>query len=509
LKRGGNAIDAAIAANAALGLMEPTGCGLGGDLFAIIWHAESQQIYGLNASGRSPQSLTLDYLREQKFESIPELGPLSVSVPGAADGWFEMHERFGRISMSEILKPAINYARDGFPVSEVIAASWALDAETRQDFAGFSDVYMPNGSVPVKGQIFRNPALANVYEQLAGQGRDVFYRGDIAKSIDQYMQEQGGFLSYEDLATHTSEWVMPLSTDYRGYELFELPPNGQGIAALQLLNILENFNLREMGYGSADYVHTLVEAKKLVYEDRATYYADPDFYTAPLEALISKAYAKQRAALISANTAATSLEAGDAILENSDTVYLTTADNDGNMVSLIQSNYGGMGSGMTPATLGFMLQNRGTLFSLKDGHANVYAPGKRPFHTIIPAFVMKDGRPLMSFGVMGGSMQPQAHAQIMVNMIDFDMNLQEAGDAARIRHSGSSQPTDEQMTNGGTLFIESSVSDDVRSDLQRRGHVFDEKRRDVGGYQAILWNAEQGVYYGASECRKDGQAAGY
>lgn len=509
LKKGGSAVDAAIAANAMLGLVEPTGCGIGGDLFAIVWDNEQKSLAGLNASGRSPQLLTLEYFRQHNIDKMPVLGPLSVSVPGAVDGWSELHRQFGRLPLADILQPAIRYAEEGFPVSQMIAWHWANDARKLDDFDGFRELYMPGGKVPVTGQVYRNPRLAETYKQIATTGRDAFYSGDIAQKIDAYMTAQGGFLRSGDLGQHRSEWVAPCSTDYRGYELYELPPNGQGVVALQLLNILETFDLRSMGYGSAQYIHTLVEAKKLVYEDRARYYADMDFYTAPLKQLLSKEYARERRQLISAGRAAHTYPAGDAVLEHGDTVCLCVADREGNMVSLIQSNYGGMGSGMTLAELGFMLQNRGALFSLEDGHANVYAPGKRPFHTIIPAFVMKDGQPLMSFGVMGGSMQPQAHAQIMINMIDFDMNLQEAGDAARIRHIGSSQPTDERMIDGGTVFMESGISEMVREQLRELGHAVATHQTDFGGYQAILRDSEQGVYYGASEVRKDGQAAGY
>ena len=509
LKAGGSAVDAAIAANATLGLMEPTGSGIGGDLFAIVWDAEKGELAGLNASGRSPQSLSLEHFREQGLSGVPYLGPLPVSVPGAVDGWFELHERYGHLPMEEILAPAIRYAREGFPVSELIAHLWDLNAETRKDFPGFAETFLPGGEAPDKGDIFRNPRLAATYEKIATGGRDAFYKGDIARKIDAYMAEHGGFLAYEDLAAHESDWVEPLSTNYRGFDIYELPPNTQGIAALQMLDILEGFDLRAMGFGSADYVHTFVETKKLVYEDRAKYYADPDFYEAPLEALLAKSYADRRRELIDPARAADTYPAGEAALESGDTIYLTVADKDGNMVSLIQSNYGGMGSGMTPGDLGFCLQNRGALFSLKPGHANVFEPGKRPFHTIIPAFVMKDGKPYMSFGVMGGSMQPQGHVQVLVNMIDFGMNLQEAGDAPRIRHSGSSQPTDEVMTGGGTVYLESGYSDAVRQKLRERGHDIATEPTSYGGYQAILRDHEQGVYYGASESRKDGQAAGW
>jgi gamma-glutamyltranspeptidase/glutathione hydrolase len=508
LKAGGSAVDAAIAANATLGLMEPTGCGIGGDLFAIVWDADSKTLAGLNASGRSPKSLSLENMRELVPDGIPYLGPLTVSVPGAVDGWFELHARYGRLPMAELLAPAIRYAREGFPVSEYIAMLWQENAPSRAGYAGFAETFMPNGKAPVKGQVFRNPRLAGTYEQIVQGGRDAFYKGEIARKIDAYMAEQGGYLGYEDFAAHRSEWIQPVSTSYRGYDVYELPPNGQGIVALQMLNILEGYDLRSMGFGSADYLHVLIEAKKLAYEDRAQYYADPEFYEPPIARLISKDYANRRRALIDMKKAAASYTAGD-LLHDGDTIYLTVADKDGNMVSLIQSNYGDIGSGMTPGDLGFSLQDRGSLFSLKDGHPNVYEPGKRPFHTIIPAFVMKDGKPWLSFGVMGGSMQPQAHAQILVNLIDFDMNLQAAGDAARMRHTGSSQPTDEVMTDGGTVYLESGIPQSVRDELKKRGHRIATEPGDYGGYQAILWNAQQGVYYGASESRKDGHAAGY
>ncbi len=509
LKAGGNAIDAAIAANAVLGLVEPTGCGIGGDLFAIVWDAENEELTGLNASGRSPKSLTLDYFRERELDEIPYLGPLSVSVPGAVDGWFELHDRYGTLPMAEILAPAIRYAEQGFPVSEIIAYWWERNVESRREYAGFSETFLPDGSAPKKGELFKNPDLAKTYRAVADGGRDAFYKGDIATTISEYMAANGGFLSYEDMAAHTSNWVTPVSTNYRGVEVYELPPNTQGIAALQLLNILEGYDLASMGYGSAEYVHTFVEAKKLVYEDRAKYYADMDFADVPIDWLISKDYADARRELIDPGRAADAYVAGDAPLEQGDTIYMTVADGEGNMISLIQSNYGGMGSGMTPTGLGFGLQNRGALFSLEDGHANVYEPGKRPFHTIIPAFAMKDGKPWLSFGLMGGSMQPQGHAQILINMLDFGMNLQEAGDAARIRHSGSSQPTGGEMADGGTLYMESGIGDAVRGALADRGHDVATQTTDYGGYQAILWDDAEGVYYGASESRKDGQAAGY
>jgi gamma-glutamyltranspeptidase/glutathione hydrolase len=509
LKAGGSAVDAAIAANAMLGLMEPTGSGIGGDLFAIVWDAENKELVGLNASGRAPKAMTLEYFQQHGMDTIPPFGPLPVSVPGAVDGWFQLHQRFGRLGMKEILAPAIAYAKTGFPVSEVIAYYFQSNKKRIGDYPGFAETYMPTGDVPKKGEMFRNPRLAATYELIADKGRDEFYKGSIAKRIDAYMAEQGGLLRYEDMAAHESEWVTPVSTNYRGWDVYELPPNGQGIAALQILNILEGYDLKSMGFGSAQYIHTFVEAKKLAFEDRAKYYADMDFVDVPVEALISKDYAKERRKLISADKASMQLPAGDVKLKDGDTIYLTTADADGNMVSLIQSNYRGMGSGMTPGDLGFVLQDRAELFALDANHANVVAGGKRPFHTIIPAFVMKDGKPVISFGVMGGAMQPQGHVQILVNMIDFGMNLQEAGDAARINHDGSSEPTGTTMTNGGVLHLESQFNPETRDALEAMGHTLGASDGSFGGYQAIMWDEKQRVYYGASEVRKDGQAAGY
>jgi gamma-glutamyltranspeptidase/glutathione hydrolase len=521
LKKGGSAVDAAIAANAALGLMEPVACGIGGDLFAIVWDADKKELTGLNGSGRSPKSLTLEKLKAMGLETIPPLGPLPVSVPGAVDAWFELHGRYGRLPMSEVLAPAIRYAREGFPVSEIIAYYWSRNARILKDYPGFAEVYLPGGQAPAKGDMFRNPRLADTYERLAKEGRDVFYTGDMARAIAAYMEENEGFLSYNDLATHHSEWIQPVSTNYRGYDVWELPPNGQGIAALQILNILEGYDIAAMGSGSAEYVHTFVEAKKLAFEDRARFYADMDFVDVPVEALISKDYAARRRGLIDPERAARSYPAGDEMLEQGDTTYLTTADADGNMVSLIQSNYRGMGSGMTPGGLGFILQDRGELFSLQEGHPNVYEPGKRPFHTIIPAFVTRDGKPYMSFGVMGGAMQPQGHAQIIVNMIDFGMNLQQAGDVPRIRHGGSSEPTGARrlpgssaptvgpMDDGGIVYLEPGFPQETIDALKARGHEIGADPSGFGGYQAILRDHRQGVYYGASESRKDGHAAGY
>lgn len=507
LKSGGNAVDAAIAANAVLGLVEPTGNGIGGDLFAIIWDAKTRKLYALNSSGWSPKALTLKYFKQNGYKKIPAYGPLPVTVPGTVSGWYAMHEKFGKKSMREILQPAIHYARKGFPMTELIAFYMERSSRFLQKYPGFKETYMPNGHTPRKGEIFKNPRLANTLEIIAKEGRDAFYKGKIAREIAGFIKKQGGFLSYEDLAEYQSEWVNPVSTNYRGYDVWEIPPNGQGIAALQILNILEQFDIKKMGYGSADYIHVFTEAKKLVFEDRAKYYADMKFAKVPVERLISKEYAKQRAKLIDMKKASYKYDAGE--LEQGNTIYLTVADKEGNMVSLIQSNYRGMGSGMIPGDLGFMLQDRGELFSLEEGHNNVYQPRKRPFHTIIPAFITKDGKPYISFGLMGGAMQPQGHAQIVVNMVDFGMNLQEAGDAPRIRHSGSSQPDYGKMKDQGWLEMESGFPYEVIRDLMLRGHKIRYSLGGYGGYQAILYDPVNKVYYGASESRKDGQAAGY
>ena len=506
LKNGGNAIDAAIAANAALGLMEPTGSGIGGDLFAIIWSAKDKKLYGLNASGRSPEKLNLKYFQDKKMTSIPAHGPLPVSVPGCVDGWFEMHNKFGTMEMEQILAPAIKYANEGFPVTELIGYYLTASSRRFKDYPNFSETYMPNNEPLKKGTVFKNPFLANTYKKIAKGGRDAFYKGEIAKTIANFLQSQGGVLSKKDLAKHTSEWVEPVSTSYRGYDVWELPPNGQGIAALQILNIMEGYDVKKMGFGSADYVHHFTEAKKLAFEDRAKYYADPAFNKLPIDELISKEYATERRDLIG-ERAARNYSPGK--LEEGDTVYLTVADKEGNMVSLIQSNYRGMGSGMVPPGLGFMLQDRGELFSLEEGHFNVIEPNKRPFHTIIPAFITKDGQPWVSFGLMGGAMQPQGHAQIVINLIDFDMNLQEAGDAPRMQHTGSTEPTGGQMTDGGQILLESGFEYETVRKLMSKGHRVGFGLGSYGGYQAIMLDKENGIYYGASESRKDGQAAGY
>ena len=511
MKKGGSAVDAAIAANAALGLMEPTGNGIGGDLFAIVWDPKTKKLHGYNGSGRSPKSLTLAEFQKRGLTDIPPHGPLPVSVPGTVDAWFALHEKFGRRPIAEDLAPAIRYAREGHPVHEVIAYYWNLSVPRLSKWPGFTEQFTNNGRAPKRGETWKNPNLANTLEAIGSGGRDAFYKGDIARSIDAYFKANGGFLSYEDLAAHRGEWVEPVSTNYRGYDVWELPPNSQGIAALQILNLLEPYDLKQYGFGSPEHVHLFVEAKKLAFADRARWYADPAFGTLPVSKLISKPYARQRGKLMSMDRAAREVQpATPKELEEGDTIYMTVADADGMMVSLIQSNYRGMGSGMAVPGLGFIFQDRGEMFVLKEGHPNSYAPGKRPFQTIIPAFVTKDGKPWLSFGVMGGGMQPQGHAQIVINLIDFGMNLQEAGDAPRIQHDGSTDPTGQAtvMSDGGEVDLENGYPYETVRALMRKGHSVRFADGPYGGYQAIMVNP-QGGYIGASESRKDGQAAGY
>ncbi len=519
LKRGGSAVDAAIAANATLGLMEPVSNGIGGDLFAIVYSAKENKLYGINGSGRSPLGLSYEQMKAElakiNHTAIPPTGMLPTSVPGCVDAWAELHKKFGKLSLSDDLSGAIHYAEEGFPVTELIAFYWSRNLKLYKGLpGGYLQTYTLDGKgqTPAKGDIFKNPDLARTLRLIAEKGRDAYYKGEITDKIDAFMRANGGWLRKADFEKHTSTWVEPVSTNYRGYDIFELPPNGQGIATLQVLNILEGFDLRAWGRNSPDTLHAMIEAKKLAWADRAKFYADPDFAKAPVAQLISKKYAAERRKLIDSGHAAKTVGAGQpAALDQGDTIYMCTADDEGNMVSLIQSNFRGMGCGIVVPGLGFMFQDRGQLFSMQPGHANVYAPGKRPFHTIIPGFVMKDGKPWEAFGVMGGGMQPQGHVQVLTNQIDFGLNVQEAGDAARWQHEGDNEPTDEKMTEGGYVEVESGIPYETVRELKLRGH---DVRFDVGGYggyQAIkveMHNGER-VYVGASESRKDGQAAGY
>ncbi len=542
LKRGGSAVDAAIAANATLGLMEPVSNGIGGDLFAIVYRAKENKLYGINGSGRSPLGLSYEQMKVEldklHRKTIPPRGMLPISVPGTVDAWSELHKKFGKLKLSDDLAPAAKYANEGFPVTELIAFYWHFGPELYKDLPGaFLETYTLDGKArtPAKGDIFKNPALAKTLRLIGEKGRDAFYKGEIADKIDKFMQENGGFLRKADFEKHTSTWIDPVSTNYRGYDVFELPPNGQGIATLQILNILEGFDLKSMGRNSAETLHVMIEAKKIAWADRAKFYADPEFAKIPLAGLLSKEYATERRKLIDPERAVKTVEAGvppantpilpptrlplqdpaatpkRSPVDDGDTIYMCTADDEGNMVSLIQSNYRGMGSGIVVPEIGFMFQDRGELFSMEPGHANVYAPGKRPFHTIIPGFVMKDGKPWEAFGVMGGGMQPQGHVQVLTNQIDFGLNVQEAGDGSRWQHEGDNELTGEKMTSGGYVEVENGIPYEIVRELKKRGH---DVRFDVGGYggyQAIKVEMHDGqrVYVAASESRKDGQAAGY
>jgi gamma-glutamyltranspeptidase/glutathione hydrolase len=510
LADGGNAVDAAIAANAMLGVVEPMSCGIGGDLFVIYWDAKTKQLYGLNASGRSPYAHDLKLFRELGLTQIPDDGPLSWSVPGCVDGWSELSARFGTKPLAELLAPAIHYAEQGFPVSEIIAGHWAGTEEAFARWPDSARTWLIDGRRPEIGEVFRNPNLATTLRLIAAEGRDAFYRGSIAQRIVAFSEANGGKFSLQDFADHTSEWVQPVSTNYRGYDVWELPPNGQGIAALEMLNILEAYDVAKMGRGSPEYLHLLVESKKLAFADRATYYADPDMAEVPVDRLISKAYASQQRKRIDPNRAAVSVPAGNPHMEQGDTVYLSVVDKDRNCCSLIQSVFSGFGSQVTPGDLGFVLQNRGALFALDDSHANRLEPHKRPFHTIIPAMVTKEGQPWLCFGVMGGDMQPQGHVQILVNMIDFGMNVQEAGDAARVRHMGSQTPTGLPMdADGGKVAVESGIPEATIKSLQERGHNIVRSPGSFGGYQGILIDHRHGVLQGGTDPRKDGAAVGY
>jgi gamma-glutamyltranspeptidase / glutathione hydrolase len=510
LKAGGSAADAAIAANAVIGLTEPMSCGIGGDLFVIYWDAKSKRLYGLNASGRSPYLISREKLAERGLKELPTSGPLSWSVPGCVDGWNELNRRFGKKPLAELLQPAIDYAEEGFPVSEVIAQGWQGSAKSLAQYPDSAATYLVDGNAPEAGDVFQNPRLAKTYRAIAAGGSEAFYQGDIARQIVAFSERAGGYFSLRDFAEHRSDWIEPVSTNYRGYDVWELPPNGQGIAALEMLNILEAYDLKKMGPQSADYLHLFIEAKKLAFADRARFYADPDFATIPVRELISKEYAARQRKRIDPDRAAQDVPAGDPLLTHGDTIYMTVVDRDRNCCSFIQSLYFGFGSQMVAGNTGIVLQNRGCLFSLDENHLNRLEPHKRPFHTIIPAFVTKDGEPWLSFGVMGGDMQPQGHVQILVDLIDFGMNVQEAGDAARIQHFGSASPTGTAAEHdGGRVAAESGIPEATLEALRKKGHRLIRATGSFGGYQAILIDSERGILQGGTDPRKDGCAVGY
>ena len=505
LKAGGNAVDAGICANAMLSLVEPMMCGPGGDLFAIVWNAKKRKLIGLNASGRAPYDWSIEKTRSLGLKEIPIYGPLSWSVPGCVSGWAALQQRLGRFSLARILEAPISYARRGFPVSPVIARTWSFNTT---DDPGLARTFMPDGKPIRFGDIFRNAGLAEFFEIIAREGADAFYKGQIAERIVKFSRANDGRFSIRDFRDHTVDWIEPVSTNYRGYDVWELPPNGPGIAALQILNLLEHFDIGSMKPNSAEHLHLFIEAKKLAFEDRAVYYADMDFADVPVKELISKEYANDRVKLIDPRRAARSVAAGR-IKGSSDTVYLTTADKDGNMVSLIQSIYYPWGSGFVPDGLGFCLQNRGQLFSLNPNDLNKLEPHKRPFHTIIPAFVTKNGRPAFSFGVMGGDFQPQGHAQVLMNMIDFGMSPQQAGEQPRVRHIESSTPTGKKMVGSGTVLFERNITESAKRKLAEMGHKTKKELGVYGGYQGI-WRQDNPLrYFGGSDPRKDGCAIGY
>lgn len=510
LKSGGNAVDAAIAANAAMGLMEPTSCGIGGDLFAIVYDAKTKKLYGLNANGPAPKKASVQFFKDKKLSEIPDRGILSVSVPGCVEGWEQLRAKFGTKKFAELLAPTIRYAEEGVIVPEVIGGHFRASERLLSNDPGLTEAFLRDGKAPKAGDLFKNPLLAASLRRIADKGRDGFYKGETADAIVKLSDAKGGLLTKEDLADFRAEWIDPVSTTYRGYEVWELPPPGQGIAALQMLNLLEPHDLAKIGPASPDYWHLLVEAKKLAYADRAKYYTDPKFAAVPTRTLISKEYAAGRAKLLDPKKAGVGVPAGDAKLGKADTIYLCVVDKDRNCVSLIQSNYMGFGSGLAAPGTGFGLQNRGCLFSLDEGHANKLEGGKRPFHTIIPAMVTKDGAPHFVFGVMGGDMQPQGHVQVLVNMLDFGMNTQAAGDAPRVEHVGSATPTGKaEADKGGTIQAEPGIPDAVVKELEARGHVVKRVKVNGGGYQGIRIDPKTGVLRGGTESRKDGAAVGY
>jgi gamma-glutamyltranspeptidase/glutathione hydrolase len=527
LKKGGSAVDAAIAANAALGLMEPVLNGIGGDCFVIVWDPKTHKLYGYNGSGPSAQGRDLAKMQAEVAaayrkaglpakDHIPAVGSLPITVPGTVDAWGALHDKFGKLSLADDLAPAIAYAKNGFPVTQLVAQYWkgSMAAFARQhglieESANARHTYLIDGHTPAEGELFRNPDLAHTLALIAQGGRDAFYKGAIAHTIDRYFKRIGGDLRYADFAGYHGEWVTPQSVNYRGYDVYELPPNGQGFAALEMLQLLKGFDLKKMGLGSADAITAMLEAKRLAYEDLAKFYADPRFVDVPMKSLLSEAYAEQRRELIHLDHANPDLGPGHPKLFNGDTTYFAVADKDGMMVSIIQSNYRGMGSGLVADGLGFMFQDRGELYSLDPTAANVYAAGKRPFHTIIPGFVMKDGAPYMAFGLMGGDMQPQGHVQVLSNMIDYGMNVQDAGDAARWRHYGNAEPTGEPSQGIGTVEMESGFDPAVKAALAKRGYKIVAGTGNFGGYEAIMLDAKQQVYWGATEMRKDGEVIGY
>lgn len=499
LKAGGNALDAAIATVATLCVVEPCSTGIGGDAFALIWSAKERRLYGLNASGPAPMGLTGELVRRLGHETFPALGGLAVTVPGSVRGWQAAHGRFGRLGIDTLLARAIDYARHGYPVSQRIAHAWERSTEKMSAHPDSKRVWLPGGRAPRPGEMFRNPEVADTLQLIAEHGYDRFYEGEVARQIAACVQAAGGVMTEADLASYQPEWVEPISVPYgKGYTFYEIPPNGQGLAALLALNIVRGFDLQALGYGTADYYHALMEAMKLAFADAHAYIADPRQAEIPLAGLLSESYTAARRGMIVPDQALVPTPGQPQ--RHGDTVYLTTADGEGNMVSWIQSLYMGFGSGLTAGTTGVQLQNRGANFSLEPGHPNEAAPGKRPFHTIIPGFITKDGEAWSSFGVMGGFMQPQGHLQVGLNMVEFEMDPQEALDAPRF-----------QWLEGKAFGLEEGFSDAVRGSLAARGHELLPRgtAMSYGGGQAIVRDVESGVLVAGSEPRNDGTAVGW
>ena len=505
LKGGGTAVDAAICANSMLTLVEPMSCGPGGDLFAIVWSEQEQQLFGLNASGRAPHAWNLEAALALGLESLPPYSPLAWSVPGCVSGWEKLHQRMGRAGFDTLFAPVIEYAREGFPLSPLVASGWNIDPER---FPTLAETFTRDGRNPQYGEMVTNPQLADFYTILLRDGLRAYYEGEIAERIVRFSQQNGGHFALRDFQEHSADWVDPVSTNYRGYDVWEIPPNGQGISVLQMLNLLEHFDLGSLAPNSPEHLHLFIEAKKLAYEDRAVYYADPKFADVPTEWLISKEYAAERVKRIDPRKAAIDVPPGQ-FRDASDTVYLCAADSAGNMVSLIQSIYHGWGSHIVPGKLGFPLQNRGMSFALDPQHRNRLEPGKRPFHTIIPAFMTEKGQPRMAFGVMGGDFQPLGHTQIVMNMIDFGMSPQQAGDQPRLEHVGSSTPTGRTMTRGGEVILEHGFTAEFRAQLEAMGHELRDNLGAFGGYQSIWRENGPLRYFGGSDPRKDGAAMGW
>jgi gamma-glutamyltranspeptidase/glutathione hydrolase len=521
LKKGGSAIDAAVATNAVLGFVEPTSCGIGGDCYAIIWDPRLKKVVSLAGSGRSPKALTLDIARSRaKNGVLPTYGAVTVSVPGALDAWWNLHQRYGKLKWAELFEPAIHYCEAGSPTPQIIGyyikrnlALFTKAGSGVEETTNALHTFAPNGKAPNEGDIRRNPDLARTYRLIAEGGRDAYYNGPIAKTIEAYFKRIGGWITVGDLRAQHAEWLDPIVTNYRGVDVYAMAANTQGLATLQLLNIAENFDLRGMGFQSPESLHIQIEAKRLAYEDRARYYADPHFSKIPIDWLNSKDYAKQRAKQIKLDSILTPIHPGQAP-SHGDTTYFTIADKDGIMISQIQSNFRGMGSGLVADGLGFMFQDRGELFSLQDGHPNIYAPRKRPFQTIIPGFATKDGKPWMSFGVMGGDMQPQGQSQIIINRVDYGLDIQAAGDSPRWHHEGSSQTMGEDpagLSPKGILRLESGIPASTRKALEVLGWPLAPSDGGFGRYEAIEPHIDgpDRVYAAASEMRADGCALAY